>query len=157
LKYFNDYTNHFKLKDYIQFKTEVKKIEKNEDKTWSVTILNEKQEIITSKFDSVMICSGHHWSPRDIHIEGEEDFKKNGLIFHSHYYKNNDCLKDKTVVIIGTGNTGCDLAVESSKVAKNTYLVSRSGCLGRINNNQSFSKIFILWYPIGSLHVNQIF
>lgn len=46
---------------------------------------------------------------------------------HSHDYTDHRGFEDKNVVIIGVGNSGGDLAVELSRIAKNVYLVSRRG------------------------------
>jgi cation diffusion facilitator CzcD-associated flavoprotein CzcO len=46
---------------------------------------------------------------------------------HSHSYRDNAMLAGKNVVVLGMGNSAMDIAVESSYVAKRTYLASRRG------------------------------
>lgn len=41
-----------------------------------------------------------------------------GQYFHSRQYKYPDLFKDKSVLVIGVGNSGTDIAVEASHVAK---------------------------------------
>lgn len=41
-----------------------------------------------------------------------------GQYFHSRQYKHPDVFKDKRVLVIGVGNSGIDIAVEVSHVAK---------------------------------------
>ena len=48
---------------------------------------------------------------------------------HSHDYKGDDpdFFRDKTVVVLGMGNSAMDIAVEASFVAEHTYLAARRG------------------------------
>ena len=48
---------------------------------------------------------------------------------HSHDYKGDDpdLFRDKTVVVLGMGNSAMDIAVEASFVAEHTYLAARRG------------------------------
>ena len=41
---------------------------------------------------------------------------------HSHQFKNNEIFKDKNVLVVGGGNSACDIAVEVSRVAKKTHI-----------------------------------
>jgi hypothetical protein len=46
---------------------------------------------------------------------------------HAHHYTDPDTFRDKRVVILGMGNSAMDLAVDSSYVAKHTFLAARRG------------------------------
>ncbi len=46
---------------------------------------------------------------------------------HAHYYRTPDLLEGKRVVVLGIGNSATDIAVESSRVARETYLAMRRG------------------------------
>ena len=46
---------------------------------------------------------------------------------HSSRYKAPDILRDKRVLIVGAGNSGCDIAVEASRHAAKTFLSVRRG------------------------------
>nr|XP_020670364.1 dimethylaniline monooxygenase [N-oxide-forming] 3-like [Pogona vitticeps] len=129
-EYIQMFAKHFGLLKYIQFKTLVTNVRKHPD--FPVT---GQWEIITEKdgkkesavFDAVMICSGHHVYPnipRDS-FPGLEKFK--GSILHSREYKGPEKFKGKKVLVIGLGNSGCDIAVELSNIASQVYLSSRSG------------------------------
>ena len=82
-----------------------------------VDFLFSDQEEKTEIFDSVLMCSGHHTLP---HFpkpwDGQSSFK--GRILHSHSYKDHRGFEDKTVVVVGVGNSGGDVAVELSRIAK---------------------------------------
>lgn len=44
-----------------------------------------------------------------------------GKYFHSWDYKGPEDLEGKRIVVIGIGNSGGDIAVESSRVAEQVY------------------------------------
>lgn len=128
MDYFKSYVKHFGLEKYISLNTKVVHVKKHEKK-WKVETETEsgKQEEL---FDAVLVCNGHHWCPNIPSIEGEEEFKKNGgTIIHSHEYKSTKGYEGKRILVVGTGNSGCDIAVEVSNVSNDVVLLSRSGVL----------------------------
>ncbi|VDK58429.1 unnamed protein product, partial [Cylicostephanus goldi] len=77
-------------------------------------------------FDGVMVCTGHHTDPYWPNpFPGQEAYT--GKLVHSHDYKDHRGYEDQTVVVIGIGNSGADIAVELSKICKKVYLATRSG------------------------------
>ena len=46
---------------------------------------------------------------------------------HAHYYRTPDVLDGQRVVVLGIGNSATDIAVESSRHARETYLAMRRG------------------------------
>ncbi|NP_001380215.1 Flavin-containing monooxygenase [Caenorhabditis elegans] len=129
-RYLNNYAKHHELLKYIKFNNSVISIDRNDDYDvtgkWKVRYSDETGAEKTRIFDGVMLCSGHHAIP---HIPkpwpGQEKFK--GRITHSHDYKDHKGYEDKTVVVVGIGNSGGDLAVELSRISKQVYLVTRRG------------------------------
>lgn len=109
LAYFQGYAEHFDLLGYIQFNTRVEKAEKIENERWLLTLSDGTQE----EFDFLLIANGHHNSPR--HPAAIRS-SFTGRYLHSHSYKTNTSFKDERVLVIGSGNSGCDCAVEISRV-----------------------------------------
>lgn len=130
LDYLRMYADHFHLLQCIRFKTKVCSINKSPDFSvtgkWEVVTEREgKQEVAT--FDAVMVCIGFLTipnQPRDS-FPGIKTFK--GEYFHSRQYKHPDIFKDKRVLVIGMGNSGTDIAVEASHVAKKVCLSTTGG------------------------------
>lgn len=121
-RYFQAYAEHFGLYDVIQFNTLVKHCELHDDGTWAVTTeLNGASN--TERFSHLVVCNGHHWQPRYPEYSGEFT----GQLLHSHHFKNADPFKNKRVLVIGGGNSACDVAVETSRVTKNTTITMRRG------------------------------
>ncbi|MCU0314012.1 MAG: NAD(P)-binding domain-containing protein [Solirubrobacteraceae bacterium] len=121
--YFDDYVDHFGVRERIRFETKVEHAERGADGVWTLTLDGGEQE----RFDALVVANGHHWDPRwpEPAFPGSEDFQ--GIQMHAHAYMNPDFLHDKDVVVLGMGNSAMDIAVESSYVAANTYLAARRG------------------------------
>ena len=121
-KYFQDYARHFDLYPLIQFKTLVKHCERNQDGTWTVTV-EKNGETSSHQFDALAVCNGHHWLPRMPQYPGHFD----GEFIHSHEVKKFSRFAGKRVLVIGGGNSACDVAVESSRVAASVDMSWRRG------------------------------
>lgn len=110
LAYFRAYARHFNLYPYIRFQTRVRHVAKIDRQRWRVELENgESQE-----FDYLFVANGHHSVPRHPDLPGEFS----GEYLHAHQYKSNQPFRDKRVLVIGAGNSGCDCAVEISRVAR---------------------------------------
>ncbi len=96
---------------------EVKKIEKNPDKTFSIFTNRE-----TFQAKTVIIAMG--LSPRRLAIPGEEEFNGKGVSYCANC--DGPFYKQKTVAVIGGGNSAFDAAEIMSKIAKQVYLIHRS-------------------------------
>ncbi|NAS32707.1 NAD(P)-binding domain-containing protein [Flavobacteriaceae bacterium R38] len=123
-RYFQAYAKKFDLYKVIQFETLVKHCELTNEKTWEVTI---EQNGTTKKelFTDLIVCNGHHWEPRHPKYPGVFE----GEYLHSHQFKKAEPFRDKKVLVIGAGNSACDVAVETSRVSKKTMISWRRGYL----------------------------
>lgn len=120
LKYFRAYALHFGVYNYIQFSAEVTNAQPHKDGSqWLITLNNGSVET----FDYLLVANGHHWNPRMPQYPG----KFNGEFLHSHEFKNNLPFKGKRVLVIGGGNSACDVAVETSRVSAFTAISMRRG------------------------------
>ena len=117
LAYFNSYVNHFDLEKHIRFNTKVHKAIPIDNK-WKIFFEDSSED-----FDYLIVANGHHWSPRIPNFDGNFS----GELMHSHQFKNNEYFKDKSVLVVGGGNSACDIAVEVSRVAKKTSISMRRG------------------------------
>eukprot|EP00934_Nitzschia_sp_Nitz4_P008468 Nitzschia sp. Nitz4//scaffold98_size77359//17747//19267//NITZ4_005541-RA/size77359-processed-gene-0.34-mRNA-1//-1//CDS//3329560736//8458//frame0 len=128
LKYFQDYAHHFDVPKYIKFFSKVLKAERDETSgTWTLSIQDvETEECRQEYFDVLMVCNGHHWDPRMPEYPGmDDDFE--GIVEHTHSFKHNRPYTGKRVLVIGGGNSACDVAVECSRVSSNVSLSMRRG------------------------------
>ncbi|MBA3720786.1 MAG: SDR family NAD(P)-dependent oxidoreductase [Parachlamydiaceae bacterium] len=120
--YLNEYAKKFNLNNYLNFHSEVTKVEKSEN-GWEVEI-NREGNVKKEFFDGVAMCQGMYWHPHIPQIEGLEKFQ--GEIIHSGQYFDNSNFKDKNVLVIGNGVSGMDIAEEASHVAKKVLWSFRS-------------------------------
>lgn len=118
LNYFRDYAKNFDLYKNYRFSTEVKTIEPD-GSNWLVT-LKTGEKIMHA---GVLIANGTLSEPNRPAFEG----RFSGRLMHSAEYKKADIFKDKRVLIIGAGNSGCDIAVDSVHYAKKTSMSVRRG------------------------------
>jgi len=123
-KYFDDYVDHFGFRDRIRFRTEVTAVEPGGDGRWQVTL----DDGGSHTYDAVMVANGHHWNPKlpEPPFPGQDTFT--GEQIHSHHYRVPDeRFADMNVLVLGIGNSATDIAVETSRVSKMTYLAMRRG------------------------------
>jgi hypothetical protein len=77
----------------------------------------------TETFTDLVVCNGHHWKPRHPEYPGEFT----GEYIHAHSYKKAAPFSGKKVLVIGGGNSACDVAVETSRVTEKTAISMRRG------------------------------
>jgi cation diffusion facilitator CzcD-associated flavoprotein CzcO len=122
LNYFNSYAEHFGVGKFIQFNTSVEQVLPLADEKWRVIYRDENGEH-EEIFDYVLVANGHHWDPAMPAISGEFG----GEILHSHQYKKAAPFKDKRVLVVGGGNSACDIAVEIARLSPKTCISMRRG------------------------------
>ena len=124
LAYFNGYAERFNLMPLIRFGTEVLSCHQSADNSWQIRwkhIATGVESI--DSYDGLVVCNGHHHEPRYPDYPGEFT----GEYIHSHDYKKAAPFKDKKVLVIGGGNSACDVAVETARVSKSTAISWRRG------------------------------
>lgn len=121
-RYFQAYARHFKLYDHIEFGTMVLHCERVRDDKWEVKLKQNGLEK-TEYFTDLVVCNGHHWKPRYPEYPGSFS----GEFLHSHQFKKAAPFEGKRVLVIGGGNSACDVAVETSRVSARTAISMRRG------------------------------
>ncbi|MFB6398201.1 flavin-containing monooxygenase [Polymorphospora lycopeni] len=127
LSYLERYADHFGLRQHIWFGTEVVRAVPVDGGRWEVTTRStggygpER----TQRYAAVVVANGHNWAPKQPTYEGLEDFR--GTVIHASAYKDPAQLRGKRVLVVGAGNTGCDLAVEAAQSATACWHSTRRG------------------------------
>ncbi len=129
-EYFDNYVDHFGLREHIAFETSVEHAHRREDGVWEVTIARgdgDGAQRETREYDALLVANGHHWDARwpEPAFPGSDTFQ--GTQLHAHSYVDNSIFAGRDAVILGMGNSAMDIAVESSYVAAHTYLSARKG------------------------------
>jgi hypothetical protein len=120
--YFQSYAKYFNLYRHIQFNTLVKSCVRLDNGYWEVTTIKDENEYVEI-FTDLVVCNGHHWEPKYPNYSG----KFTGDFLHSHQYKKAAPFANKKVLVIGGGNSACDVAVETSRVSTITAISWRRG------------------------------
>ncbi len=120
-QYFNDYVDKFDLRSRITLETGVQRAELDIAGRWQVSLSTGE----VRHYDALLVANGHHGEPRwpDPPYPGEFS----GVQIHSHDYRDLAQLAGRSVLVVGMGNSAMDIAVESSYVARRTFLSSRRG------------------------------
>ncbi len=124
--YFDAYAAHFGLRERITFNTSVVRVAAVDAQApapqWDVTVERDGKQA-TIRYDGVVVANGHNWNPKIPQYPGEFG----GEILHSADYKGADQLRGRRVLVVGAGNTGCDIAVEAAQNATATFHSTRRG------------------------------
>jgi len=124
-KYFDDYVDHFGFRKEIRFRTAVVDVAPAASGGWDVTVRREDGNETTGHYRAVLVANGHHWDARWPEPPFPGEFA--GKQMHAHDYKTPDVLEGRRVLVLGIGNSACDIAVESSRIADRTFLAMRRG------------------------------
>jgi len=122
--YLDGYADTFSLRENIEFNNGVEHARHRDGGGWDLTL----QDGTTREFDFLVVANGHHWDARYPDFPGEFS----GQSLHSHHYIDPTeplDLRDKSILVVGIGNSAADIAVElSSKALGNRVTLStRSG------------------------------
>ena len=77
----------------------------------------------TEHFDAVVVANGHHWDARLPAMAA--DFT--GRSLHSSQYRSVADVEGRRVLVVGAGNSGCDLAVDAANARLEISIAMRHG------------------------------
>ena len=127
-RYFRAYAERFGLNARYEFETEVTAVEPRHgapDQGWQVTTRSLKNGggVRKRAFRGVVIANGSLSEPNQPRFEGSFS----GRLMHAAEYKTPAIFKDKRVLIVGAGNSGCDIVVDAVHWARFVGLSVRRG------------------------------
>jgi Flavin-binding monooxygenase-like len=122
--YFGSFTDHFGLRDQYHFNAKVTRVEPLGDpgEGWRVD-WSDPDGDHSAEFAGVMIANGTLTEPNIPTFPGQFD----GEMIHASQYRYASQFTDKRVLIVGAGNSGCDIAVDAIHHAKLCDLSMRRG------------------------------
>ena len=118
LAYLRDYADRFDLRRHIRFGTEVADA-RPVDGGWDVTVGD--GEVIPAR--AVVLATGNQWHPNLPDYPGTFT----GETFHSRDYRSPEVFRGKRVLIVGAGNSGCDIACDAARAADHAVISMRRG------------------------------
>jgi len=123
-RYFSDFADHFDLRRHYRFGAEVIEVTPlGEDGAgWRVAWRDADGEHAET-FAAVMIANGTLTEPNRPAFAGEFD----GELIHACDYRSASQFDGKRVLVVGAGNSGCDIAVDAIHHAERVDLSMRRG------------------------------
>jgi cation diffusion facilitator CzcD-associated flavoprotein CzcO len=119
LDYLREYAEKFGLCPHIQFNTKVVMALPLAEGRWELELASGEKRI----YKGLIVCNGHHWDRRFPNYPG----KFAGEYIHSKDYRNPAQLSGKRVLVIGGGNSACDIAAEAARVGASACISLRRG------------------------------
>jgi hypothetical protein len=120
--YILGFAAHHGLGSHIRFNTEVTSLRPLDARGlagWEVTTSDGERRA----YDGVLVANGHLWDPFVPDYPGRFE----GRVLHSGRYRNVDDLQGRRILVVGAGNSGCDLAVDAAQAGHETYVSVRRG------------------------------
>ncbi|KYK57116.1 Flavin monooxygenase-like protein [Drechmeria coniospora] len=125
-KYFRAYAKHFDLEKHVRFNTSVTAVLRHEhDGGWNVHITGPDGDTSVLFFDKVVFGTGSESVAKWPSMPGKEKFK--GMILHGQSYRNPEQFRGKRVLVVGIGNTACEVSLSLTKHASGVYQAYRRG------------------------------
>jgi len=122
-RYFRQYSDQFRLGENFRFACTVERLEPAPSGGWELTSCHAEGSAKTEHFDAVVLANGTLAHPSIPRFSGEFA----GQIVHSSQYKKATMFAGKRVLIVGAGNSGCDIAVDAVHHAASVDLSVRRG------------------------------
>ncbi|CAH0050835.1 unnamed protein product [Clonostachys solani] len=127
-KYLEEYGEE--VKQHVSFSTQVLTIDRVQDgdeKHWEIETVDLKTRTQQkTRFDAVLVASGHYNDPYIPDIPGLAEFDKAypGAISHSKFYRNPNDYAGKKVIVVGNSASGIDLSAQIQTVSKLPVIIS---------------------------------
>ncbi|WWC57473.1 uncharacterized protein I303_100005 [Kwoniella dejecticola CBS 10117] len=133
--YVRRYWKHFELDRVTRLNTRVENAAKRDDWTWELQ-LRELKELEGSKvkevsyqesFDAVLVATGHYNAPLIPSIPGSTEWFQRWpeAFLHSQGYRRPEVFAGKTVLVIGAGTSGMDIARDLTPHAGKIWISAR--------------------------------
>ena len=110
----------------VRFGVEVEDVRRSAE-GWTVSVT----EIATGKgevveVDAVVVANGHYAIPQIPFMPGLDEFtaRHPGVVTHSKLYRSNELFNDKSVIVVGNGPSGLDIARQISRTAHQPVCLS---------------------------------
>ena len=125
LEYFHLYADAFDLRRHITFNTAVEHVEPiaTDGPVGAAGWIVRTSDGVRREYDGVLVANGHLWDQKIPEVPGTYTGKQ----IHSGSYRNTGDIEGRRVLVVGSGNSGCDLAVDAAQQHFDTHIVMRRG------------------------------
>ncbi|KAL8054889.1 hypothetical protein ABFX02_04G022000 [Erythranthe guttata] len=124
IRYLNDYVSHFTIRPAYRRSVEAAAYDETAGK-WTIAARNlDSGEVEEYRSSFVVVATGETCDPSIPEIEGLGSFS--GEVLHSTEFKNGKKFEGKSVLVVGSGNSGMEIALDLSNSGAKTSIVVRS-------------------------------
>ncbi|WP_420097650.1 flavin-containing monooxygenase [Brevibacterium sediminis] len=127
--YIVSFAEEFALTDHIRFSTAVEAVEpiggadSAGTRGWTVRTRSSDGTVSERDYDAVLVANGHLRDAKIPNVPGTFTGKQ----IHSSEYANTGDIDGDRVLVVGAGNSGCDLAVDAAQHRFEVDIVVRKG------------------------------
>ena len=124
VEYLEGFATKYDLRDHVRFGTRVERLQPVGERAidgWDVTTSDGS----TRHYTGVLVANGHNSVPFVPTVPG--DFT--GRVMHSSEYRNPADIAGSRVLVVGSGNSGCDIASELAQAGCDVFFSVRHGHL----------------------------
>jgi len=118
LAYLRAFSDAYGLTERIRFGSVVEAVQRRGD-FWQVRL----EDGTTNVHSQVIVCTGSQWHPFTPDVPGNYT----GEIRHSLEYRSPSEFEGKRVLVVGGGNSGCDIACDAARSATRAVISLRRG------------------------------
>jgi cation diffusion facilitator CzcD-associated flavoprotein CzcO len=118
LAYIRAFADRYGLKEHAEFGVTVERAEPVGN-AWEVRLASGE----VRRYRGVVCAAGHNWDPVMPSYPGHFG----GEAYHSLYYRSPSEFAGKRVLIVGGGNSGCDIACDAAATAAQAFISLRRG------------------------------
>ncbi|MEP3945010.1 NAD(P)-binding domain-containing protein [Ascidiaceihabitans sp.] len=119
--YMKNFARHYNLYDHITFNSEVTQTTFAND-VWDVTLAHGE----TRQYRWMVCVSGTTWHPKMPAWASQTD-AFDGEVRHANSFRHMDEFRGKRVLVVGAGNSGCDIACDAAVAGDAAFINVRRG------------------------------
>jgi len=112
------------------------------DGRWELELASGEKRV----YKGLIVCNGHHWDRRFPKYPGTFE----GAYMHSKDYRNPAQLSGRRVLVIGGGNSACDIVSEGARVGSSACISLRRGYWFLPKTLMGFPLVDLIkgWFPV---------
>jgi cation diffusion facilitator CzcD-associated flavoprotein CzcO len=119
LAYVRAYAREHDLERHVTSGRRVVAAKPEPDEGWSIELDSGETRI----YAGLCAATGSNWHPLTAEVAGDFD----GEAYHSQRYRSREEFRGKRVLIVGGGNSGCDIACDAAQSADRAFISLRRG------------------------------
>jgi hypothetical protein len=120
LAYLERFAERFGITPHVTFGRQVERAEPLPRNGWRVKLDDGRED----EYAGLVVATGHHWDPAPPPV-ATDGF--DGLVMHVAQYRTPEVFAGRRVVVVGLGNSACDVAVDAVNAGADVTLSVRSG------------------------------